>query len=139
MTMVDIDRMKRAEQKADVKREFFEAIVQTVREPLLVLDSELRIVSANEAFYRTFATQARQTVGLAVYELGDGQWDIPELRRLLEEVLPHDTVITDFKVRGDFPRIGPREFSLSARRIQSVEKEPEMILLSFEDVSEKQV
>jgi two-component system CheB/CheR fusion protein len=135
MTLVDIDRMKQAERKAALKWEFFESIVQTVREPLLVLDGKLRVVSANDAFCQAFATQTKQAEGLLVYELGNRQWDIPELRRLLETILPHDSVIVGFQVERDFPGIGRRTFKLSARRIKRGEKELELILLGFEDVT----
>ena len=93
ITLVDITRTKRAEQAAEQSRAYAESIVATVREPLLVLDPDLRVVSANRAFYRHFKVNAEQTERRLIYEVGNGQWDIPKLRQLLEKVLPkHSTL-----------------------------------------------
>ena len=137
LSLLDINRSKQDELKALAGRTYFESIVQTVRQPLMVLDENLRVVSANEAFYRTFATRTNQTERSLIYDLGDRQWDIPELRELLEKVLPERRFITDFRVEHDFPRIGRRTFLLNARQLQQDEKEPALILLAFEDVTEK--
>ncbi len=133
MTIVDINNIKTAK----ASRDFFESIVDTVREPLLVLDGQLRVVKANEAFYHQFAAHPRQTEGLPVYELGSGQWKIPELRRLLEEIMPRDSVISDYAVAHDFPVIGRRTFLLNARRLKQLGQESDLILLGFEDATEK--
>ncbi len=85
---------------------FAQSIVDTVRAPLLVLDADLRVVSANRAFRHTFHVSAEQTQGTLVYELGNRQWDIPELRRLLEQILPQHTHLDNFEVRHAFPAIG---------------------------------
>ncbi len=132
MTILDIDRIKRAQAGMD----FFQGIVQTVREPLVVLDDRLHVVSANSAFYQAFATEPARTEGTLIYELGNRQWDIPELRRLLEDVLPSQTTMTDFAVEHEFPRIGRRKFMLNARRLQFQDKEPGLILLAMEDITE---
>lgn len=136
LSLVDISQTKQGELKARAGRAYFESIVQTVRQPLIVLDGNLRAVTANEAFYRTFDTQPRGTQGVLIYDLGNHQWDIPELRQLLEKILPERNVMTDFRVEHDFPGAGRRTFLLNARRLQQDEKEPALILLVFEDVTE---
>ena len=94
-----------------------QAIVETVREPLLVLNGDLRIRSANPSFYRTFQVLPEETEDRPLYELGDHQWDIPKLRMLLEHVLPQDDQLRDFEVKHDFPSIGHRTMLLNARRL----------------------
>jgi two-component system CheB/CheR fusion protein len=135
ITIVDINRSKQAELQAQASSQLFEGIVQTVREPLVVLDADLRVVQANDAFYHTFATQAKQTEGVLVYELGNRQWNIPELRTLLEKVLPERAMLTDFRVEHEFPRIGRCAFLLNARRLSRGAGMPDLILLAFEDVT----
>jgi hypothetical protein len=83
-----------------------DSIVDTVREPLLVLSADLLVRRANRSFYRTFAVTPEKTVDRLVYDLGDGQWDIPALRKLLEDILPQNTTFDDFEVTHDFPAIG---------------------------------
>ena len=134
MTIVDINRVKKAEISANTATAYFENIVQTVREPLIVLDGGLRVISANDSFYNTFGTVPKQTEEQLIYEVGNRQWDIPELRRLLEEVLPQNSVMTDFRVEHDFPKIGRRTFMLNARRVQN-EGDKGLILLAFEEVN----
>ncbi|MDI6831137.1 MAG: MEDS domain-containing protein [Actinomycetota bacterium] len=116
-------------------REFAEAIVETVREPLLVLDADLRVVSANRSFYRTFQVGAEETVGRLVYELGDREWDIPELRGLLEDILPLNTSFEGLEVEREFPRIGRKSMVLNARRIHHGGHRAGMILLALEDAT----
>ncbi len=135
ITIVDINRSKQAELQAQASSQLFEGIVQTVREPLAVLDADLRVVQANDAFYNTFATQTKQTEGVLVYELGNRQWNIPELRTLLEKVLPERAMLTDFRVEHEFPRIGRCAFLLNARRLSRGAGMPDLILLAFEDVT----
>ena len=94
-----------------------QAIVDTIREPLLVLDSKLRVIAASRAFYTTFALDRSEVGGRAVYALGAGQWDIPGLRLLLEEILPRHTVMEAYEVVGDFAGLGARTMLLNARRI----------------------
>jgi PAS domain S-box-containing protein len=112
---------------------FAEDIVETIREPLLVLDKNRRVLSANPAFYRTFHVDPEETQGVLVYELGNGQWDIPRLRQLLEEILPESTTIEDFEVDHEFPEIGHRVMVLNARRLDDGNK----ILLAIEDITER--
>jgi two-component system CheB/CheR fusion protein len=135
ITLADITRTKLAEQAADHGRAYAESIVSTVREPLLVLDKHLRVVSANRAFYRKFQTETAGTEGRLVYELGNGQWDIPALRKLLEKVLPKKSTFDDFEVTHEFPGIGRRIIRLNARRVEQHPTQPGLILLAMEDVS----
>src|SRR5215216_6621319 len=83
-------------------------IVDTVREPLLILDATLRVRSANRAFYETFHVSPEETEERLIYELGNGQWDIPDLRTLLEDIVPRSSAFDDFELEHDFPAIGRR-------------------------------
>lgn len=109
-----------------------EGIVDTVREPLIVLDGELKVISASQSFYQQFQVKPEVTVGRQIYELGNGQWNIPALRTLLEDILPSDNVFEDYVVEHDFPVLGRRKILLNARRIISKINEPSLILLSME-------
>ena len=136
VSMLDIDRLKRAELAAVASKKFFESVVNTVSNPMLVLDGHLKVVSANDGFYRTFQVFPRATEGRPVYELGDGQWDLPGLRRLLEEILPTDSVVTDYRIDSELPGVGRRTFLLNARRMERGADEDEaLILLAFADVT----
>ena len=112
--------------------ELAEAIVATIREPLLVLDSDFVVLTANQAFYSTYRTSPEETIGRPLFELGDGQWDAPELRTLLEEVLPRDAQFADYEVQHDFDHIGARRMLLNARRLSAGQDVGEMILLAIE-------
>src|SRR5256885_15834404 len=94
-------------------------IVDTVREPLLILDTTLRVRSANRAFYQTFHVSSAETVDRLIYELGNGQWDIPELRTLLEDIVPKSSVFDDFELDHTFPVIGRRGMLLNARKLHA--------------------
>ncbi|HEY5869342.1 MAG TPA: ATP-binding protein [Candidatus Tectomicrobia bacterium] len=106
-------------------------IVETVREPLLVLTPDFRVQSANPAFYELFQVRPAETIGQRIYQLGNGQWDIPEFHTLLEQILPQQTVFNDYEVSHDFARIGPRTILLNARRLDNVQ----FILLAMEDIT----
>lgn len=110
-------------------------IVESLREGLLVLDAELSVLFANSAFYRMFKADRRETQGRLIYELGNGQWNIPALRRLLEEILPRDNNFEGYLVEHDFPDIGLRVMMLNARLVRRSDKK--MILLSLEDVTDR--
>ena len=114
-----------------------QAIVETVREPLLVLSGELRVKSANRSFYRTFQVSPEETENRRLYELGNHQWDIPKLRELLEDILPEDGQIHDFEVEHDFPNVGRRAMLINARRLCQREPATELILLAIEDITER--
>jgi two-component system CheB/CheR fusion protein len=109
-----------------------EGIVNTVREPLLVLNDQLKVVTASRSFYQCFQVDVEQTVGHLVYELGNGQWNIPVLRKLLEDVLIHNLVFEDYLVEHDFPGIGYRKMQLNARSIIGQLGEPRLILLAMD-------
>src|SRR3954468_1248922 len=109
-------------------------IVDTVREPLLILDATLRVRSANRAFYQTFHVSPAETEGRLIYELGNGQWDIPDLRRLLEDIVPKSSVFDDFELEHTFPVIGRRAMLLNARKLQAGHH-GELLVLAMEDVT----
>ena len=113
------------------------AIVATVRSPLLILDAGLLVHRANLAFYRGFRVTPEETIGRRVFEIGDGQWDVPALRLLLEEIILRDTAFDDFEIQHDFPSLGHRVMLLTARRIEVGLDHPQLILLSLEDVTER--
>src|ERR1700737_2415485 len=113
------------------------AIVDTVREPLIVLDQDLRVVAASRSFYLTFKVNADDTQGKLLYDLGDGQWDIPKLRLLLGKILPEQGAMEDYEVEHDFPSIGQRTMLLNARKVFYEKGSHSTILLGIEDVTQK--
>lgn len=115
--------------------ELADSVVQTVREPLLVLDSKIKVVSANRSFYQTFKVTPENTIGKNLYIMGDRQWDITSLRNLLEDILPKKADLKDFVVEDDFPNIGHKKIILNARQIYQKGKGTSMILLAMEDVT----
>jgi two-component system, chemotaxis family, CheB/CheR fusion protein len=144
ITFTDVTEAKRSAEAITqlkiraVASEFAESIVDTVRDPLVVLDGDLRVISANRSFYTMFRAAKNETEKCLLYELGDGQWDIPELRRLLGEILPRDNRIERYKVEHDFPGIGQKRMLLNARRIiQTADTGGPMILLAIEDLTDK--
>jgi PAS domain S-box-containing protein len=118
-------------------RRYAESIVETVREPLLVLDADLKIISANRNFYRTFKVTTDETIGSFIYDLGNKQWDIPRLRELLEEILPEKEAFDDFEVAHHFQDIGRKIMLLNARQIYRKDIGTKMILLAIEDITER--
>ena len=116
---------------------YAESIVDTVREPLIVLDGALRVRTASRAFYDTFDVSRESTEGQFIYDLGNGQWNIPALRTLLEEVLPRESSMKDFEVEHDFPGLGVRVMLLNARKLQRKGNHSELILLAIEDITER--
>jgi PAS domain S-box-containing protein len=116
---------------------YAESIVETVRKPLLVLDERLRVKTANRSFYQTFQATKEETENASLFSLGNGQWDIPALRTLLEEVLPQNTQFQDFEVDHAFPSIGRRVMLLNARCLYDGDSRLRMILLALEDVTER--
>ncbi len=135
--MRDITDRKKREDALQDAVQYAESIVDTVREPLLVLDSALRVQSANRNFYRTFQASAAETQHRPLYELGNGQWNISSLRTLLEEILPQDKAVEDFEVTHSFPRIGSKTMLLNARKLWREGNHTELILLAIEDVTER--
>jgi len=128
---------RKAQRAVQGAREFAESIITTIREPLIVLDGKLRVISANRSFYQTFQVKEEETAGNYIYDLGDRQWDIPKLRELLEEILPANTAFDNFEIEHDFPDIGRRIMLLNARRIYRETNKTQMILLAIEDITER--
>ncbi|HVA45123.1 MAG TPA: chemotaxis protein CheB [Pirellulales bacterium] len=136
LMLIDIDVLKRREQEIEESRDYAVSIVETVREPLLVLDGELRVRTCNRAFYEGFHVSPADTEGRLIYELGGGEWDIPRLRTLLEEILPQNHHLENFEVEHDFPGIGRRTIFLNAHRlVQGKENREQLILLAIEDAT----
>jgi len=117
-------------------RLYTEGIVNTIRDPLLILDKDLRIKRATAGFYHKFLTTERETEGQFIYDLGNQQWDIPRFRELLQNVLPAKKEIADFEVTHTFPGIGRRTMFLNARQIDNINGE-QLILLALEDITDK--
>jgi chemotaxis protein methyltransferase CheR len=116
----------------------FNNVLGSVREPLLVLDNSHKVVGANPSFYKNFCVTQENTEGALIYDLGNGQWDIPRLRELLEEVLPRNCVFNDFEVEHAFENIGPKIMHLNARKINLKSIDAQLILLAIEDVTERE-
>jgi len=118
--------------------EIFDSILGSVREPLVLLDSDLKVVKANQSFYRTFKVKPEGTEGMLIYDLGNRQWDIPKLRELLEDILPQNSAFNDFEVEHNFESVGRKIMHLNARRFYRKSRQTRMILLSIEDVTERE-
>ena len=116
---------------------YAENIVATLREPFVVLDNSLRVRSANAAFYRNFHASKPETEGRFVYDLGNGQWNIPQLRTLLTQVLSNSHPVEDFEVEHDFPALGRRNMLLNARRFPPESNDPHLVLLAIEDITDR--
>ncbi len=136
LAMEDVTERRQAEADFKAIETYAQDIVDTVRKPLLILDTDLRVRSANRAFYQTFAVSAEETEERLIYQLGNGQWDIPALRTLLEDIIPASTVFNDFELEHTFPTIGRRVMLLNARRLQAGHH-GELLVLGLEDVTER--
>ena len=136
LAMEDVTERRRAEADLEAIETYAQDIVETVREPLLILDPSLRVRSANRAFYQTFEVGAGETEGRLIYELGNGQWDIPDLRILLEDIIPTRSVFNDFELEHTFPQIGRRVMLLNARQLRAG-SHGELLMLALEDVTER--
>lgn len=137
-TPIDTDLIELLWEKSWV---YIKTVVDVVREPILILDKDLRVMTANESFYRTFQVEHKDTEKKIVYELGNGQWDIPALRKLLEDILPKNTFFKGFEVDHKFPFIGRKVMILNAREIHFKEDDsskdfPPIILLAIEDITD---
>jgi signal transduction histidine kinase/DNA-binding response OmpR family regulator len=136
LAMEDVTERRRVEANLKEIERYAQDIVDTVRKPLLILDPALRVRSANRAFYDTFAVSAADTEDHLIYELGNGQWNVPELRTLLEEIIPRSSVFNDFELEHDFPAIGRRVMLLNARKLKAGDH-GELLVLALEDVTER--
>jgi two-component system CheB/CheR fusion protein len=134
MTFTDITSRIKAEEQVKEAGELAENIVNTIREPILVLNNKLQIISTNKAFCDLFHVTIKETVGQKIYELGNHQWDIPVLRKLLETLLPQEKELNDYLVEHDFPGIGRRKILLNGRCIVKKSGEPSLILLAMIEV-----
>jgi len=128
--LIDVDAAKRG-------LDFAEAIVETVREPLVILNHNLRVVSANKAFYETFQATPQETEDRLIYDLGEGQWNIPKLRELLDNILPAHSTFRDFEVVHEFARVGRKVMLLNAREVFDANAQARTILLAIEDTTDR--
>ena len=135
ITFTDITALKTLEIKVHRSQELAENIIDTILEPLVILDLGYKVVSASRSFYKTFHATPETTVGQSLFELGNGQWDIPQLRDLLETVLPENTSFEGVVVDHEFPGIGRRKMILNGRRVRSEKGEPQFILLAIENIT----
>jgi len=131
---MDLDELYRLLRSAHVQAQ---GVVDTVRDPLLVLDADLTVLSANPAFYRTFEACSDDTIGLSLTDLGDGQWNIDDLRGLLEDVIPRSTSVFDYEVTATFPIVGHRTMLLSAQRVVQSGSGRRVLLLTIVDATER--
>ena len=130
LMLIDIDAAKRG-------LDFAEAIVETVREPLVILDQNLQVLQANKTFYETFRASRGETEGRLIYDLGNGQWNIPRLRELLENILPAHATFRDFEVTHEFEHVGRKIMLLNASEVFNPNAQARTILLAIEDVTER--
>jgi two-component system CheB/CheR fusion protein len=137
LVLMDIDAIKKRNQELVLAAEFTKSIIDTMPEPVLVLSADLRVLMANQAFYRAFEVEPGATLNQLVYDLGDGQWNKPDLRVLLEEVLPHDRDFLNHEVIYDFPSIGWKSFMLSGRYMVQEPDAAPLILLSLTDMTKR--
>lgn len=137
VTFMDISDLKAKQSEISEARSFAEAIVETVRHPLLALGGDLRVRSANAAFHETFGLSHDETIGRLIYELVDGQWNIPPLRELLEQLVPEHRRIDDYEICLDVPRLGSRTMLMNARCITDSEGPGDLVLLAIEDITER--
>ena len=138
IVLVDIDTLKRSNEQIKASRDYAEAVVETIPEPLLVLDTTLRVNTANQSFYKSFQVSQTQTDHKSIFELGNGQWDIPQLRTLLEELLPKNKQVNNFEVEHVFEQIGRKTMLLNACKIFRADNN-EMILLVIQDITERKL
>jgi two-component system CheB/CheR fusion protein len=138
VALFDIDNARRNELEAREAREYADAIIDTLRQPLLVLDGELRIRRANGAFYQAFDVSPGETQGRMLYELGDGQWNIAPLRTELDRTLKGGQMFEGLRVEHDFPHIGRRVMMLNGRVLQVGQGSESMVLLAIEDVTARE-
>jgi two-component system CheB/CheR fusion protein len=136
ISFVDIDALKRGLQQAREARDQAQAIISTVREPLVILNAGLRVVTANPSFYETFRTSREEIEGHSLFDIGNHQWNLPQLRMLLEEILPRKSVVERFEVEHAFEAIGVRTMLLNARKVLSENGQANLILLAIDDVTE---
>lgn len=126
-------KQSESEESKEIALHYMETLVEVARESFLILDHDLRVISANLVFYQIFRVTPEQTESVLLYNLGNGQWNIPELKRLLEEILPQKKVVKDYEVTHVFETIGKKTMLLNARQIDTVQ----LIILAMEDITVK--
>jgi two-component system, chemotaxis family, CheB/CheR fusion protein len=136
LVLVDIDILKSSAEQLRQARDYAEAIVEMVQDSMLVLDADLRVVRANSQFYAVFQVLRQETEGCPIFDLGNGQWNIAELRSLLQDLLPHNSQIENFRVEHVFDHIGLKVMRLNARQILTTTGSP-LILLTIQDMSDR--
>ena len=139
LALQDIHAIKAANEQLRKSSGLLRSIINTVREPLLVLDCELRVVATNDSYLRAFKVSSKDTINHFLYRLGNEQWNIPKLRALLEQVLPAKEVVTDYEIEHEFPVIGRKTMLLNARTLVQVNERHPMILLAIEDVTQRRL
>jgi len=132
----EIDAIRKSEMQARAALDYAEAIIATIRHPVLVLTEDLRVKTANRAFYELFRVSPKETENQFIYDLGNRQWDIPKLRDLLQSILFQNTHVLDFEVSHDFPGIGEKTMLLNAIRLHEKDVQSQLILLAIEDVTD---
>ncbi len=135
--MVVNQEMISLNEQVTTAKDYAEAIIANIHEPLLVLDKNLRIKSANNAFYKTFQVNEKETESVLIYDVGNKQWDIPKLRTLLENILPEKSIFNNFEVRHNFSTIGEKVMLLNAREVVNKNSTEKLILLSIEDITQR--
>jgi len=133
LLLIDIDELKRTTESRDYSR----AIINTLHEPLVVLRADLRVNTANRAFYQMLGSVPEETEGRSIYELGQGQWNVPQIRELLEQTIPHHYSFNDIELTQEFRGLGRRTLLLNARQLQSATGQGEDILLVMEDITDR--
>ena len=136
ISFIDITERKQAADSINEARLYAEAIIDTVRHPIMVLDGGLRVTSVNPAFSEAFGCGQEESKGQLLHELDHGAWDIPELRQLLREVLKEDRTFEGFSIEHDFPHLGRRHMLLNARKLAGGDRRPDLILLALENVTQ---
>jgi two-component system, chemotaxis family, CheB/CheR fusion protein len=139
LVFTDIDAMKRSEEQLQKSLNYADAVIETVREPLLVLDGGLRVIRANRSFYDTFHISPETALFRPVYDLNDQQWDIPGLRTLLEKIIPENRSFYDFEMTQKFAHVGEKTLVLNARRTTPVGGQDPFILLAIDDITERKL
>jgi two-component system CheB/CheR fusion protein len=135
ITFADIDAIKQSIRVVQEAREYAEAIVETVRHPMVVLDADLRLKTANKAFYQIFRMTPIELIGQSIFQIKDSQWDLLALYTLLTDLLEHDTAFEDFAITGDLPDVGKLTMLINARRIVNLHDNTKLILMAFETIA----
>src|SRR4030066_1634602 len=120
-----------------IQEDYFKNIFNTVREAILILDENMRVLSANRSFFNIFKVDTASTIGSLLYDLGNGQWNIPELRGLLEDILPKNDTVDDYEIEHNFQSIGQKTMLLNACKIREKKDDHSIILLAIEDITER--